>query len=128
MTRKKLRELYETVNDRRTSINSFILVNMNLEKLRPNRYLSTIGIPNIFSTKRTKEILSVNPTVIPLRGGKGGRCFIYDYTQIHWKKSILPIYVHAWIIQNSGPAFHGSYRRLAKIETRQFAHTMTFHP
>lgn len=40
---------------------------MNLDKLRPDKYLKYLYLPNLFTTKRTKEILSVNPTVIPQR-------------------------------------------------------------
>ena len=40
---------------------------MNLEKLRPDKYLKYLYLPHIFAPKRTKEILSVNPTIIPHR-------------------------------------------------------------
>jgi magnesium transporter len=40
---------------------------MKLDKLRPEKYLKYLYLPNLFTTKRTKEILSVNPTVIPHR-------------------------------------------------------------
>ncbi len=40
---------------------------MKLDKLRPEKYLRYLYLPNLFAPKRTKEILSVNPTVIPLR-------------------------------------------------------------
>jgi magnesium transporter len=40
---------------------------MNLEKLRPDKYLKYLYLPNLFAPKRTKQILSVNPTVIPHR-------------------------------------------------------------
>ena len=40
---------------------------MNLEKLRPDKYLKYLYLPNLFGSKRTKEILSVNPTIIPHR-------------------------------------------------------------
>ena len=39
---------------------------MKLDKLRPDKYLKYLYLPNLF-IKRTKEILSVNPTVIPQR-------------------------------------------------------------
>jgi magnesium transporter len=35
--------------------------------LRPEKYLRYLYLPNLFAPKRTKEILSVNPTVIPSR-------------------------------------------------------------
>lgn len=36
-------------------------------KLKPEKYLRYLYLPNLFNTARTKEILSVNPTVIPQR-------------------------------------------------------------
>ncbi len=40
---------------------------MNVKKLRPEKYLRYLYLPNLFGTQRTKEILSVNPTIIPQR-------------------------------------------------------------
>jgi magnesium transporter len=40
---------------------------MNVKKIRPEKYLKYLYLPNLFGTQRTKEILSVNPTVIPQR-------------------------------------------------------------
>jgi len=36
-------------------------------KLRPEKYLRYLYLPNLFGTQRTREILSVNPTVMPQR-------------------------------------------------------------
>jgi magnesium transporter len=36
-------------------------------KLKPEKYLRYLYLPNLFGINRTKEILHVNPTVIPLR-------------------------------------------------------------
>lgn len=36
-------------------------------RLKPEKYLRYLYLPNLFGTQRTKEILSVNPTVIPQR-------------------------------------------------------------
>jgi magnesium transporter len=40
---------------------------MNVKKLNPEKYLRYLYLPNLFGTQRTKEILSVNPTIIPHR-------------------------------------------------------------
>lgn len=43
-------------------------------------YLKILGLQQLFGTQRTKEILSVNPTVLPAREeAKEIRVFIYDY-------------------------------------------------
>jgi magnesium transporter len=53
---------------------------MNVKKLRPEKYLKYLYLPNLFGTHRTKEILHVNPTVIPQREeAKEVSAFIYDY-------------------------------------------------
>jgi magnesium transporter len=36
-------------------------------KLKPEKYLKYLYLPNLFGTRRTKEILSINPTIIPQR-------------------------------------------------------------
>ncbi len=49
-------------------------------KLKPEKYLRYLYLPNLFGTTRTKEILHVNPTVIPLREeAKEVVAFAYDY-------------------------------------------------
>jgi magnesium transporter len=48
--------------------------------LRPEKYLRYLYLPNLFPTKRTKEILSVNPTVVPQREeAKEVTVTVYDY-------------------------------------------------
>lgn len=45
-----------------------------------NRYLKMLGVPQLFGTGRTKEILDVNPTVIPFREeAPEVSVFVYDY-------------------------------------------------
>src|SRR4030095_2760448 len=36
-------------------------------KLKPKKYLRYLYLPNLFGTQRTKEILHVNPTIMPQR-------------------------------------------------------------
>jgi magnesium transporter len=49
-------------------------------KLRPEKYLKYLYLPNIFGTQRTKEILSVNPTIEPQREeAREVKVFVYDY-------------------------------------------------
>ncbi|HEX4875037.1 MAG TPA: magnesium/cobalt transporter CorA [Chitinophagaceae bacterium] len=50
-------------------------------KLRPEKYLRYLYLPNLFTTRRTKEILSVNPTVVPQREeAKEVLVTVYDYS------------------------------------------------
>jgi magnesium transporter len=49
-------------------------------KLRPEKYLRYLYLPNLFGTQRTKEILSMNPTIIPQRTEAQEVCVtVYDY-------------------------------------------------
>src|SRR5215213_9932963 len=49
-------------------------------KIRPEKYLRYLYLPNLFGTKRTKEILSVNPTIVPAREeAREVLADVYDY-------------------------------------------------
>lgn len=46
----------------------------------PKKVLKYLYLPNLFGTQRTKEILSVNPTIIPQREEAATvKIFVYDY-------------------------------------------------
>jgi magnesium transporter len=48
--------------------------------MQPVKYLRYLALPSLFGTERTKEILHVNPTVIPVREeAKEVRVFVYNY-------------------------------------------------
>jgi magnesium transporter len=48
--------------------------------MQPAKYLKYLALPGLFGTERTKEILHVNPTIIPVREeAKEVKVFIYDY-------------------------------------------------
>src|SRR5678810_1373931 len=62
-------------------------------KLKPEKYLKYLVPLNLFGTRRTREILSQNPTIIPLReDSKEIRITIYDYNadaiDVHVAKDI----------------------------------------
>ena len=40
---------------------------MNMQNIRPSKYLRYLVLPTLFGTQRTKEILVVNPTAAPER-------------------------------------------------------------
>lgn len=49
-------------------------------RLKPEKYLRYLYLPNLFGTQRTKEILSVNPTIIPQREeAKEVLVYAFDY-------------------------------------------------
>lgn len=48
--------------------------------LKPEKYLKYLYLPNLFGTDRTKEILHVNPTVVPERiEPEESMIFVFDY-------------------------------------------------
>ena len=62
-------------------------------KLKPEKYLKYLVPINLFGTRRTREILSQNPTIIPLReDSKEIRITIYDYNaeamEVHEAKDV----------------------------------------
>jgi magnesium transporter len=62
---------------------------MNLEKLRPDKYFKYLNPQNLFALKRTKEILSANPTIEPHREEAAHvvvSVYDYDAAQLEIKK------------------------------------------
>lgn len=53
---------------------------MNMPDIKPGKYLRYLVLPSLFGTQRTKEILSVNPTVVPQREEATQiSVFVFDY-------------------------------------------------
>jgi len=53
---------------------------MNMPDIRRSKYLRYLVLPSLFGAQRTKEILSVNPTVIPHREeARQVSVFVFDY-------------------------------------------------
>jgi len=55
---------------------------MNIPDIRRSKYLRYLALPSLFGTQRTKEILSVNPTVVPQREeAQDVSVFVFDYNE-----------------------------------------------
>ncbi len=51
------------------------------------RYLRYLGLNNLFGTRRTKEILHVNPTITPVREEAGEvKAYVFDYDATHMEE------------------------------------------
>lgn len=60
-------------------------------KLKPEKYLRYLYLPNLFGTERTKEILSINPTIIPQREeAKEVMIYAFDYNGQSIEETRLP--------------------------------------
>ncbi|HEY6504306.1 MAG TPA: magnesium/cobalt transporter CorA [Chitinophagaceae bacterium] len=75
---------------------------MNVKKIRPEKYLKYLYLPNLFGTQRTKEILHVNPTVVPQREeAKEVSAFIYDYDGVSVEEKKLAAVEEAFEYRDS---------------------------
>src|SRR5437764_10734341 len=53
---------------------------MNMPDIKPGKYLRYLVLPSLFGTQRTKEILIVNPTLVPHREeAQEVSIFVFDY-------------------------------------------------
>jgi magnesium transporter len=60
-------------------------------KLKPEKYLRYLYLPNLFGTQRTKEILHVNPTVVPARTEANevlASIYHYDANSLEEKRAV----------------------------------------
>lgn len=72
-------------------------------KLKPEKYLRYLLLPNLFGSRRTKEILSVNPTVIPHREEANEvKVFVFDYDANSVEEKDLPAVEDCFVYKNSG--------------------------
>ena len=55
--------------------------------IRPDKYLRYLGMPPLFGTQRTKEILHINPTKEPVREeAREVKVSVYDYNEDHYEE------------------------------------------
>ncbi|MES1197660.1 MAG: CorA family divalent cation transporter, partial [Chitinophagaceae bacterium] len=72
-------------------------------KLRPEKYLKYLYLPNLFPTRRTKEILSVNPTIVPHREeAKDVLIQVFDYDAAGVEEINLPSINECFKYKTSG--------------------------
>jgi magnesium transporter len=102
---------------------------MNLEKLRPDKYLKYLYLPNLFSHKRTKEILSVNPTVIPHREeAKEVKVSIYDYNAATIEEKKLSGISGCFMYKTSGRTTWINIDGLRKADVEAICAHFDIHP
>lgn len=72
-------------------------------KIRPEKYLRYLYLPNLFGTQRTKEILHVNPTIIPSREeAEEVTAYVYDYDSSSLEEQQMAGVEGCRIYKNSG--------------------------
>jgi magnesium transporter len=71
--------------------------------MQQNKYLRYLGLPVLFGTQRTKEILHVNPTAAPQREDpEEVSIYIYDYTADKIEEHSLDAIEECFIYKNTG--------------------------
>ncbi len=102
---------------------------MKLEKLRPDKYLKYLYLPNLFATKRTKEILSVNPTIIPQREeAKDVVITVYDYNQESVEEKRFIAINESFCYKTSGRTTWINVDGLRKADVEAICANFDIHP
>ncbi|MDZ4794752.1 MAG: magnesium/cobalt transporter CorA [Bacteroidota bacterium] len=102
---------------------------MNLEKLRPDKYLKYLYLPKLFATKRTKEILSVNPTIIPHREeAKEVVVTVFDYNAEAMDERKMSSLGDCYIYKNSGRTSWINIDGLRKADVEAVCAHFDIHP
>jgi magnesium transporter len=102
---------------------------MKLDKLRPEKYLRYLYLPNLFAPKRTKEILSVNPTVIPQREeAKEVVVNVFDYNAESIEEKKLPSLEQCFSYKTSGRVTWINIDGLRKADVEAVCAHYDIHP
>ncbi|HET9429696.1 MAG TPA: CorA family divalent cation transporter, partial [Chitinophagaceae bacterium] len=98
-------------------------------KLRPEKYLKYLYLPNLFGTTRTKEILSVNPTIISERE-EAAEIFVtvYDYDMDVLKEKKLNSIEEALPYRDSGKISWINIDGLRKADVETICTHFDIHP
>lgn len=102
---------------------------MNLEKLRPDKYLKYLHLPHLFAPKRTKEILSVNPTIIPHREeAKEVIVSVFDYNEELLEEKIVSAIDGSFKFKTSGRTTWINIDGLRKADVEAICAHFDIHP
>lgn len=102
---------------------------MKLDKLRPTKYLKHLHLSNLFGAKRTKEILAVNPTVIPKReeANQVG-VYVYDYNETGVEEKKLSGVNECFVYKTSGRITWINIDGLRKTDVEAVCNHYEIHP
>lgn len=102
---------------------------MNLEKLRPDKYLKYLYLPKLFAPKRTKQILSVNPTIIPHREeAKEVLVSVFDYNADSLEEKKLDAIDDCFVYKTSGRTTWINIDGLRKADVEAVCTHYDIHP
>jgi magnesium transporter len=98
-------------------------------KLRPEKYLKYLYLPNLFGTQRTKEILLVNPTTVHLRqDAEEVSVFVYDYDADTVEEKKLREVADAFSYKHSKRISWVNIDGLRKVDVEAICEHYTIHP
>jgi magnesium transporter len=102
---------------------------MNLEKLRPDKYFKYLNPQNLFALKRTKEILSANPTIEPHREeATTVEVSVYDYDATHLEEKKLVAVGDCLKYKTSGRTTWINIDGLRKADVEAVCNYYDIHP
>jgi magnesium transporter len=98
-------------------------------KLSPEKYLRYLYLPNLFGAGRTKEILSVNPTVIPQREeAPEVSIFVFDYDANTVEERLLPAVSDCFAYKTNGRITWINIDGLRKTDVEAICANYEIHP
>ena len=101
---------------------------MNL-KLRPEKYLRYLYLPNLLGIQRTKQILKVNPTIIPHREEANEvSAYVYDYDTNTVEEKKLEEIEACFPYKSSGRISWINVDGLRKADVEAIASCYNIHP
>lgn len=102
---------------------------MNVKKIRPEKYLRYLYLPNLFGTQRTKEILSVNPTAPSKREEASSvSVFVYDYDSSVMEEKKISEVSGSFSYKSSGRTSWINIDGLRKSDVEQVCNHFEIHP
>jgi magnesium transporter len=97
--------------------------------MQQNKYLRYLGLPLLFGTQRTKEILHVNPTAIPLREEpEEVSVYIYNYNAELVEEKQLPSIEECFAYKDSKHISWINVDGLRKSEVEMLCNHFAVHP
>lgn len=98
-------------------------------KIKPEKYLRYFYLPNLFGTQRTKEILTVNPTIIPKREeAKEVVLYAYDYDTTFVEEKKLTSVDECFSYKTSGRISWVNIDGLRKSDVETICNHYEIHP
>ncbi len=98
-------------------------------KLKPEKYLRYLYLPNLFGTHRTKEILHVNPTVMPFREeAKEVLVYAFSYDSNYIEEKKLTQVEESFVYRDNPRISWVNIDGLRKVEVEKVCLHFGIHP